>query len=1019
MADARQPGPVQQAILSSGTLRTWLAQVQAAGLPVSTHEALSCHLLWWRLAWLGRLPQMLPDRLRLLGAVLCHTPEQQRHYQSLLAEQAAGIEGNLGNTASPPQDEVRQRDAQSGSSTTQGTSSFHRRWLAWGAGMLLLLAGVWWWAQLWLSEKDNALIAPNPASSVPPPEPTPSASLSVPPAIVVSQPTLAQPAYVPPGPSVPSEPEKPALGWLAALRWILVGVGTLAALLGTWRLWRQWRRSRLFAQAAELLEDSVVQHTLHDPQSQPVRPRHTVLRPVATAMRQQMHGGRQRLDVRASIQATLRSGGNWTPRFAATKVTPEYLALIERAGPRDLQARFHEAMVAALEAQGVTLQVFYYRGSPQQGCWRLAPADAHGQRVSLDHMGFSTLVAYYSHHRLLVFGDTRASHNPDTGQLLPWLEQVRQFEHRAWFTPTPLPSWGELEYWLASNEGPDFLLLPMEEAALPTLAGWLSSGRALLTPHPRGPLRYPSLLAGLGQEQLWAFRQREPSAHELRLLMVQLRAYMGEQRMAWLAACAIFPALSWPLTLGLGRQVLAHQAAQPGTEAHDVEAELALGLGILAALPWFRHGRMPDWLRQHLLADSVLNTGLQSTLRTWLEHYLAMPTLQKIQGEEIARLARPKLATLLRGAQGHLRDVLLLRFMEPALAHPLLARLPETLRHLLFPNGLVLLGLRPTVSWGLNVSAALVLLALPPVWRLTDSLDRSTTRVIQPRPAPPSASNATPPNTAIASNAALPVAAVAGSETAAARTQPTTTVASNVALSTTEAVPSIIEINTASSPNEAASQPNDNSNFFDSTHDSITNRISLGDIQRARGNLSEARLNFSAALDLAAILKKSDPSNYRLYVATALSKLGDINVAEGAHPQALAAYTEALSTYSQLAQANPSAHLPDVATTLNNLGNLYVAENRYSQALTAYEEALAIYRQLTQVNPRAYLSDVATTLTNLGTLHATENRRPQALAAYEEALSIYKSFAKVSPGGFGRYVQTVENNIRDLQSSAP
>lgn len=694
----------------SSVLRAWLRQLERRGVTAGVQDLIHCNLLWWRLAWMGELPADWRGRLLLLRPLLCRTDQQQQEYPSWLDHWLESFDKSDGPRAPPSLNLGRKL-----SSAVVWVNS-HRWWTSLGLLVLLLGVGVWMWWCCGGGTKEPPVPLPSPAASAGHSESVnPTSSIKG-----VAQ-SVQRPLYVPQRPLPPPEVSGGDAVWLDPLRWVLVALGALSAAVGLWRLWRWWRRGRLFAQQADQPEDELLHlRSLRATDAQPVRSRAVVLRPVASSLRQQVQGQRVSLDVKASIRASIRQGGGaWLPRFVSSRLTPEYLALIDRTGPRDIQARFHEAMVASLEAQGVAVQVFYYHGNPDAGCWRLGWPDANGQRQPHHATTFAALVGRYAHHRLLVFGDTRAVVNHDNGQPLPWATLARQFEQRAWFTPLPIASWGTVENWVSGPEGADFLLLPMEEAALVTLAAWFSSGRAFLWPDPSGPSRYPPSLTGLAQEQVWLLRAQPPTGSEVQTLLCELRLYLGKDRMAWLAACAIFPALSWPLTVALGRQVLQHQASSAaGTTPHDdIEGRLALGLGVLAALPWFRQGRLPDWLREHLLQEQWFDVSLQQQLRQWLERYWAGVDPNDPNGEELARLARPKLILRFRSARGQMADALLLRFMEPMAAHRLSARLPENLRRLLFNRGLALLGLRSGVFGLISAPAVCLLLVSPMLWQ--------------------------------------------------------------------------------------------------------------------------------------------------------------------------------------------------------------------------------------------------------------------------------------------------------------
>ena len=694
-------------------LNDWLDHCARHGLDVGLRERLLAHGLVQRLKLQNTWPATASERLRCLGPLLCHNPQQQTDYAQLVLLQArapamaAAAVGALGDAAQARSDHGRPRRL---------------------AQALLLLA-LLTTALLLLGPRFNpqpALKGPaTPASAAVTPA---SGGLQIDPGSTRLGAAAAGPTGGPDAPVYMSPRHIPALqpqgpAWVAPIRWAMAVLAALSAAFTSWRLWR-WQRRRLYAQADAVPEDQLVQTVLRDPQAQPLTPRTRVLAPLSRLLRQRVVSDGQQLAGRATVQASIRQGGLLALRFAPRSRLPEYLALIERNGEQDHQSRYHEAMVSALQQRGVPVEVFFYRHNPGDACWRLraaTPAAARpaglveGERTPHDRQGLAALMARYPRHRLLVLGDAAAAVHPHTGQPADWTRLVRPMGQRAWFTPLPLPDWGSVEAWVTSAQGLDFLLLPMEEAALHTWADWLASGRAHLQQDPRAPACYPPLLRE--SADAWAVRTVAPPTAVLQRLLQELRSYLGPQGMQWLAACAIFPLLSWPLTLALGRRLLQAQAKTHAAAVPD-DSGLALGAGALGALPWFRHGRLPDWLRAPLLAELPPDTA--QLLRDELQTRLARAASG--QGEAIASVARLK--GLLRRGRGALVDVLLLRFIEPALASPLAQALPETLRRWLFPQGSALLGLRSRVAWLAAAPMLLALLWLPPVWHAVAPADQ-------------------------------------------------------------------------------------------------------------------------------------------------------------------------------------------------------------------------------------------------------------------------------------------------------
>ena len=70
-------------------LQAWLESLDRAGFRVGLRERLLVHLLLLRLAATGGLPAQGPERLRLLGLLLCSNPQQQAEYRQRLEQEPA------------------------------------------------------------------------------------------------------------------------------------------------------------------------------------------------------------------------------------------------------------------------------------------------------------------------------------------------------------------------------------------------------------------------------------------------------------------------------------------------------------------------------------------------------------------------------------------------------------------------------------------------------------------------------------------------------------------------------------------------------------------------------------------------------------------------------------------------------------------------------------------------------------------------------------------------------------------
>jgi hypothetical protein len=354
------------------------------------------------------------------------------------------------------------------------------------------------------------------------------------------------------------------------------------------------------------------------------------------------------LDITATVAATVRRGGYFTPVAEPRYVVPEYLALVDRRGPADQEARLHDELLDRLAANDVYVVRYSFDGDPRL----CTPGTGGGGAVSP-----SELAARYPNHRLLLFTDGVGLLSPFSGRPAAWLDQLASWPERALLTPTPVGRWGYREQALA---GSGLLVQTVTGPGLAALAEQFDGAGAPAAPAAEPDPPFPARLRG--SPRRWLDRV-EPEPAEVEALLEQLRHYLGADGWYWLAASAVYPALDWRLTVYLGTNLPAN-----GRPLFD-ERRLAA----LVRLPWFRYGAMPDWLRQRLLAEltppaeSAVRAALQALLLTALNGPLQGFRLEvaREQGGVLGRLAAAVVGLLIRRAPADspLHDRVFARFM--------------------------------------------------------------------------------------------------------------------------------------------------------------------------------------------------------------------------------------------------------------------------------------------------------------------------------------------------------------------
>ncbi|UPT64929.1 MAG: TIR domain-containing protein [Hyphomonadaceae bacterium JAD_PAG50586_4] len=307
------------------------------------------------------------------------------------------------------------------------------------------------------------------------------------------------------------------------------------------------------------------------------------LRIAARRMLERREGLRQ-MDMAASVEATARAGGFFTPVSRAHRQIPEYLFLIDSRSRSDHDARRALDYVERLRGENVKADFFYFEGAP----------DRVREDIGMPLVPIETITSQYATRRLIIVGDAALMLERDGG-VGRWADSVRVWEDRALMTTVPADEWGEEEEKLATAL--DLLVRPLSSAALSELPGALrrDGDRVRIARSDEMDARpLPGDLREAGH--VWTL-ETEPQASRVDAMMGELMAYLGQGGFRWLAACAVYPAIEWDLTMALGWRL---KEGEAGAESALMnESRIAK----LSELPWLRTGQMPQWLRERLLDE--------------------------------------------------------------------------------------------------------------------------------------------------------------------------------------------------------------------------------------------------------------------------------------------------------------------------------------------------------------------------------------------------------------------------------
>ncbi|MCB0547091.1 MAG: N-acetylmuramoyl-L-alanine amidase [Phaeodactylibacter sp.] len=268
------------------------------------------------------------------------------------------------------------------------------------------------------------------------------------------------------------------------------------------------------------------------------------------------------LDVPRTIGATIEQGGMPTFRFFQQTQPPEYLLLIDQQSSRNHRARLLDMLFRVFHANEVLIERFFYDNDP-----RVCYNEAYPEGVPL-----AEIQQRYAGSRLIVAGYGIALLNKLTGKPEPWSRLFSAWKYRLLLTPRPTDSWGKRERRLEEI----FTLLPL---SMQSLLFWLQELEM------EEDARFDT----------WPDRVKDAPRAPIELngaLAPSLQGHFSEPMLQWIAACAIYPALHWDLTLYLGQQL-----SIDGENLLTVENLLRL-----TRLSWFTEGRIPPSGRISLLS---------------------------------------------------------------------------------------------------------------------------------------------------------------------------------------------------------------------------------------------------------------------------------------------------------------------------------------------------------------------------------------------------------------------------------
>lgn len=352
----------------------------------------------------------------------------------------------------------------------------------------------------------------------------------------------------------------------------LFGLLAPFVIFAVWLHWRLWSRRRVLGQFPSA-EDSGLNRFVARGDAADVLFPHQRLAALVDFRRWRYTAARG-IDIVRSIDRTAREGGRPILVANAEHQQRSYVALIEVRGMEDHGARFSRLLVQLLRDRDIGVDVFLFQGTPES----VFEEDGRTEAVGLE-----VVTRRYSRACFLLFFDADICCHPFDRGLLPWFSELLASHPCALLALASGPERGQDLVVDAGCpivprcvQGLANVPVRLEQPSLRTAARRSTAG----CPDP-------------GLDEYFFDPHWDPKG-EPEDLATYLRARFDSGTLLWLGALAIFPEVSFDLSIYLGANLCDDDGRPLLTEQR---------LASIARVRWFREGHIPEHARECLIAQ--------------------------------------------------------------------------------------------------------------------------------------------------------------------------------------------------------------------------------------------------------------------------------------------------------------------------------------------------------------------------------------------------------------------------------
>ncbi|MFT7589489.1 MAG: lipopolysaccharide/colanic/teichoic acid biosynthesis glycosyltransferase [Limisphaerales bacterium] len=281
---------------------------------------------------------------------------------------------------------------------------------------------------------------------------------------------------------------------------------------------------------------------------------------IAKQFRKRIPGNRLFLNVKKTLLQTISNAGAFHLNYDYSTKPAEYLLLIDNTSTADHQTHLFEWLYQLLNKNNVYIERYYFKDDPQI-CWN--ERDREG--VSIEKLSHR-----FKDYRLIIFGQGWKMINADGQGLMEWTSIFKTWKNRVILTPKSNNDWSYEELNLSQL----FTVLPSDIEGLLKIVDYFD------------PLKSATL-----------YNWKAPNLQSIisideNNVVDYLTHHFSKPIQYWISACSVFPGINWGLTLYLGEKI---------AEYFEEDILTYSNVLLLAQLPWFKNGHMPDHVRVQLI----------------------------------------------------------------------------------------------------------------------------------------------------------------------------------------------------------------------------------------------------------------------------------------------------------------------------------------------------------------------------------------------------------------------------------